>query len=273
MEKIMKRFGLLQEIACKTLQAAAIASLFFFPVLAKANPAASGQENEDKWGFEVGAGGTLSTSEYKGIDNIGSAMPLLGYEGKWLYLRGLNGGVHVFKNENHEINVQLSYLAQQFYASWSDDDQMKKLDDRYSSIMAGLNYRFSSSLGTAQLSISTDILGVNNGIVADASYAFPLTLGIFTFTPAAGVQWTDQNYNQYYYRIGKSESRGSGLSEYDPESAFSPYASLTTRIALTENWTALISGKALFLGSEISDSPMVENSTKFSISAGFMYSF
>ena len=229
--------------------------------------------DDGRWGITVGAGASVSTSEYKGINNIGSALPLLGYEGRWGYLRGQSAGVHLFKNENHEVNVQISYLNQSFYASWSDNAQMKELDDRYSSLMAGVNYRLSTQFGIAQLTLSTDILGVNNGIVADASYAFPLTLGIFTFTPAAGVQWTDQNYNQYYYRIGKSESRASGLSEYDPESAFSPYASLTTRIALTENWTALISGKALFLGSEISDSPMVENSTKFSISAGFMYSF
>ena len=269
----MRHFEKLQDIVCNTLQILAIASLLFFPIFAKAEPSDSVQDSEDKWGLQVGAGGTLSTSEYKGINNIGSAMPLLGYEGKWLYLRGLNGGMHIIKNENHEINAQLSYLAQQFYASWSDDNQIKKLDDRYSSIMAGLNYRFSSSLGVAQLSISTDILGVNNGIVADASYAFPIKLGLFTFTPSAGVQWTDQNYNQYYYRIGKSESRASGLSEYDPESEFSPYASLTARMAVTDSWTILVSGKSLFLGNEVSDSPMVEDSTKFSLSAGFMFSF
>ena len=85
--------------------------------------AAQAEENKsanNRWGFDLGIGGTISTSEYRGVERLGTALPMLGYEGDRLYLRGLSGGVHVFKNENHEFNVQLSYLPQNFYASWSD---------------------------------------------------------------------------------------------------------------------------------------------------------
>ena len=75
-------------------------------------PASTAQQ--DKWGFNAGIGASLRTSEYKGINSLGSPLPLLGYEGNWLYLRGLSGGVHVFKNRYHEFNVQLSYLPQHF---------------------------------------------------------------------------------------------------------------------------------------------------------------
>ena len=84
----------------------------------------------NRWGFNLGIGATVTTSEYRGVERLGTALPLLGYEGDWLYLRGLSGGVHLFKNEHHEINVQLSYLPQNFYASWSESSAMRKLDDR-----------------------------------------------------------------------------------------------------------------------------------------------
>ena len=91
--------------------------------------------------------------------------------------------------------------------------------------------------------------------------------------PAVGVQWTDTNYNDYYYSISSSESRASGFKEYSPESAFSPYAGLTMRVILTEDWSAVANAKALFLGNEITDSPMVERTTTYSFSAGLLYAF
>lgn len=234
-------------------------------------PASAAQQ--DKWGFNAGIGASLRTSEYKGIDSLGSPLPLLGYEGNWLYLRGLSGGVHVFKNRYHEFNVQLSYLPQHFYASWSDNDRMKRLDDRYSSLMAGLNYTLRSRYGLASATLSTDVLGVNNGVMADVSYAYPLRFENIIIMPSVGAQWTDSNYNDYYYSVSSSESRKSGLKQYNPESAFSPYAGLTLRVALTESWSVLLNGKALFLGSEVTDSPMVERSTTYSFNAGFLYAF
>ena len=86
------------------------------------------------------------------------------------------------------------------------------------------------------------------------------TVGIdlvaMSLIPTAGVQWTDVNYNDYYYGVSKSEARASGLSHYSPESALSPYAELTLRVGLTESWSAFVSGKSQFLGQEITDSPM-----------------
>ncbi len=251
-----------------------------------ATPAAQAQElwdddtetsaaasQQGRWGFNTGIGASLRTSEYKGIDSLGSPLPLLGYEGNLLYLRGLSGGVHVFKNRYHEFNVQLSYLPQHFYASWSDNDRMKRLDDRYSSLMAGLNYTLRSRYGLASATLSTDVLGVNNGVTADVSYSYPLRFENIIVMPSVGMQWTDSNYNDYYYSVSSSESRKSGLKEYSPESAFSPYAGLTVRMALTDSWSVLVNGKALFLGSEVTDSPMVERSTTYSFNAGLLYAF
>ena len=209
----------------------------------------------DKWGFNAGAGASLRTSEYKGVDSLGTPLPLLGYEGKWLYLRGLSGGAHIYRDRYQEFNVQLSYLPQNFYASWSNNDRLR------------------TQYGHASATLSTDVLGVNNGLMADVSYAYPLRFENVMITPAVGVQWTDSNYNDYYYSISSSESRASGLKEYSPENAFSPYAGLTMRVILTEDWSAIGNAKAMFLGNEITDSPMVERSTTYSFSAGLLYAF
>ena len=250
-----------------------VAAITIVLALASFALAQDGRSDSNRWGFNLGIGGTFSTSEYRGVERLGTALPILGYEGQWLYLRGLSGGVHLFKNEYHEVNVQLSYLPQHFYASWSDNSGMKKLDDRYASAMAGINYRLRTELGVLAATLSTDALGVNKGVMADASYSYPIRFANMSLIPTAGVQWTDVNYNDYYYGVSKSEARASGLSHYSPESALSPYAELTLRVGLTESWSAFVSGKSQFLGQEITDSPMVERNNKYSLSGGFLYAF
>ena len=250
-----------------------IATVTIIVCAAVAVQAEESTSTSNRWGFNLGIGATVTTSEYRGVERLGTALPLLGYEGDWLYLRGLSGGVHLFKNENHEINVQLSYLPQNFYASWSESSAMRKLDDRYSSAMAGINYRLRTDLGVLAATLSTDALGVNNGVTANASYSYPIRFASMSLTPTLGVQWTDVNYNDYYYGVSKSEAQASGLSHYSPQAALAPYGELTLRVGLSDSWSAFVSGKALFLGEEVSNSPMVEHSSKYSLSGGFLYAF
>ena len=250
-----------------------IATVTIFMWSALAVQAEESKNDSNRWGFNLGIGATVTTSEYRGVERLGTALPLLGYEGDRLYLRGLSGGVHVFKNEYHEFNVQLSYLPQHFYASWSDSSAMNKLDDRYSSAMAGINYRLRTDLGVLAATISTDALGVNNGVMADASYSYPIRFASLSLIPTLGVQWTDVNYNDYYYGVSKNEAQASGLSHYSPQAALAPYGELTLRVGLSDSWSAFVSGKALFLGEEVSNSPMVERSSKYSLSGGFLYAF
>jgi Outer membrane protein V len=250
-----------------------VAAIAIILVTAFAAQAEENKGDSNRWGFNLGVGATVSTSEYRGVERLGTALPLLGYEGEWLYLRGLNGGVHLFKNENHELNVQLSYLPQHFTASWSENSAIKKLDDRYSTAMAGINYRLRTDLGVLAATLSTDALGVNNGLMGEASYSYPIRLVDMSIIPALGVQWTDANYNDYYYGVSKSEAQASGLSHYSPEGSVAPYGELTMRLGLTERWSVFVNGKALFLGDEVSNSPMVEHSNKYSLSGGFLYAF
>ena len=179
------------------------------------NPADAAAQG-DKWGFNAGLGASLRTSEYKGIDSLGSPLPLIGYEGKWLYLRGLDGGVHVYRDHYQEFNIQLSYLPQNFYASWSDNSRMKRLDDRYSTLMAGLNYTLRTPYGQASATVSTDTLGVNNGIKADPD---PLKRSCAIFNTTSGFLTTFGGASQEYYNA-MARAFGTGNFENMSEKHF-----------------------------------------------------
>lgn len=224
-------------------------------------------------GFDVGIGGTVITSEYKDTRLAGSTLPLLGYEGEHLYLRGVSGGLHLYRTSWFEFNAQLSYLPQHFYADNSDDWAMRRLDDRYSSMLAGLNTRIMTPYGIVTATASTDVLGYSNGVIVDASYSYPFRLSRVALVPTVGLQWTDVNYNDYYYGVAASEARKSGFSEYTPDGCVSPYAGVTARMQFTDHVSGFASARALFLNQEITDSPMVDTSEKYSLSLGVMYKF
>lgn len=232
--------------------------------------AAEGQKDTLRIG--IGAGG--ATSEYKETDSQIWPVPLLNYEGERFYVRGLTGGIFLYKNSTHELSLNISYLPQSFDASDSDSRAMRQLDDRYSTMLAGASYRLKSEYGIANLSVSGDVLGTSNGILADLSYAYPIpAISIFQITPAAGVTWTSSNYNDYYYGVSGKESRKSGLGSYDADDGFSPYAGINIKAGITENFDILLNGKAVYLSEEIRDSPMVDKDIKYYFSAGFTYSF
>ena len=224
-------------------------------------------------GFDAGIGGSATSNEYRGMRSDGTFLPLIGYEGKRFYLRGVSGGVHLFRNAWFEFNAQLSYLPQHFYAGNSDSRAMRRLDDRYSSMLAGLNARLMSPIGILTLTGSTDVIGYSNGFIVDGNYSYPLVFDRLSLVPTVGLQWTDANYTDYYYGISASESRKSGLSEYDPSSSVAPYGQLSARFSFTDHWSAFASFRATFLDKEITNSPMVETSEKYSVGLGLMYRF
>lgn len=235
--------------------------------------AAEGQQQSVLAGFKAGLGGSITTNEYKDMSGDVTALPLLGYEGQYFYLRGVAGGFHFFRNEWLELNAQLSYLPQHFYADQSDDWAMRRLDDRYSSLMGGFNGRLISRAGLLSATISTDLPGTSNGILVDASYSCPFELESVKMAPTVGIQWTDSSYNRYYYGVDHSEAARSGLQYYEPESACSPYAQLSASLDMTDSWSAFGSVRAMFLSPAITDSPMVEAGEKYSFSLGALYSF
>jgi outer membrane protein len=171
------------------------------------------------------------------------------------------------------LSVNVSYLSQSFDASENDDSRMRLLDDRDSSMTVGAAYSLRGDWGQTKLEFSADVLDTNNGFIADASYAYPFRLSFLKLKPFAGIEWTSENYNDYYYGVSSGESNRSGLREYAANGGFSPYMGLSVKYGLTEDIDMRLSGKIKKLSGEITDSPMVDKDVTSSFAFGLSYSF
>lgn len=249
----------------KTMQSLFLALFFFCGV----SSALAEGEHKVSLGLGVGVG----TSEYRDMDARVLPIPLINYEGSRFYARGLGAGLYLFKNQNHAISLDLNYLPHYFDASKSDNWSMKQLSDRKSSLMAGASYRFSSQYGIASLGAACDILGKSDGVLVNASYAYPIHFDRLVLTPHLGVVWASSDYNDYYYGVSRGESLRSGLTAYNADSGFSPYAGLSANFSLTEQWGLFLNAGSSYLSSEVRDSPMVSRDFKHSLGAGVVYNF
>lgn len=228
-----------------------------------------GAERKVKIGVGVGS----SVSEYSEYSPLVLPFPMIEYDDNLFYVRGFRGGIKVFNNENNELSAFVQYDTQSFYNSRTGDSALAKLDNRYSSLFAGLSYSFRSNYGIFNIYGMTDILGINNGTVVDASYAFPFSLNDVILVPSVGVKYADSVYNGYYYGISQSESVKSSLSEYAPVYSFSPYVGLTANIHFGEDWDAGVYTRLMLLDGTITSSPMVDKEAHFSFGTMLNYTF
>lgn len=225
---------------------------------------------QSQWFF--GGGARFSTSPYKAY-NSWSPTPLLGYEGEYFYIRGLEAGVKLFKTPWLELSAFGAFDPTSFHARYTDNNQMKKLNDRYESALVGVAARARLPMGQLHAKVAADVLGNSNGFLAEAGYGYRWKWGEFEVAPSAGLRWYSSEYQKYYYGVSASESARSGLRRYTPEGGIDPYAGLRFGYTIGETWNIIAGVDAAFLNAQIQDSPMTDKSVRCTTYAGIVYLF
>jgi outer membrane protein len=223
--------------------------------------------------FSVGAGVGVLETPYKDYDRDVVPVPVITYEGDDFWFRGLGGGYYLWNDESDKLSITAYYSPFEFKPKDSDNWQLRRLDKRKATLMAGLSYVHNTQYGFLRTSLAGDTLDNSNGISWDLAWLYRYTNGGLTLTPGIGLEWSSENMNEYYYGVSGKESRRSGLDRYDPDSDWSPYLELSASYKLTDAWSVYGVGRYTHLSSEVKDSPMVDKSWAGALSAGVTYSF
>lgn len=227
---------------------------------------------ENKW--TLGAGVAVVENPYKQYDNDIYPVPVINYEGDNFWFRGLGGGYYLWNDESDKLSLTAYYSPLYFKPKSSDNSQLRQLDRRRSTGMAGLSYIHNTAqYGFLWTSLAGDVLDNSNGIVWELAWLYRHTNGALTLTPGIGVEWNSDKQNQYYYGVSGTESRRSGLRSYDSNSGWNPYLELTANYRFLGDWSVYGSARYTHLSDEITDSPMVDKSWSGVISGGVTYSF
>ena len=222
----------------------------------------------------LGGGLRSGQSPYFASDNEDQSqvdlIPLYLYEGRYLFLRGTAGGVHVLRNDTFEFNVLTRYRFQRL-----DPDSnvfYEGLEERKQSIDAGIEFGLKQKWGEVKLDWVTDTLDRHNGQEVRFSYRYRFDAGPWSFSPFISWTWQDANLGDYYFGVSEAEAR-------PDRPVYSPGESQWTSIGLNTAWhltdRIVFFGNVAFggAGAEIIDSPLVEEAGISSVFVGGTYLF
>ena len=221
----------------------------------------------------LGAGVGIVEHPYKQYDHDVYPVPVINYEGDNFWFRGLGGGYYLWNDGTDQLSVMGYWSPMYFKPGDSDNSQLRRLDKRKSTVMAGVSWMHHTQYGSLRTMLSGDTLDNSNGIVWDTAWVYRYTNGGLTLTPGIGVQWNSENQNQYYYGVSHHESAKSGLRSYDPNSSWNPYLELSANYRFAGSWSVYGTARYTRLSDEITDSPMVDKSWSGLLSTGITYTF
>ncbi|MDL2267880.1 MipA/OmpV family protein [Desulfovibrio sp. OttesenSCG-928-G15] len=224
-------------------------------------------------GLALGLGVGFANSPYKDYGFQWTPLPIISYEGKYAYIRGMTAGLKLLNTNFFELSAFIGYDPTSFDASSSSNWAMKRLKDRQASGVVGMEARVLTPIGMLAANASGDVLGHSNGFSGKASYTYSAEFGDLEIDPSVGILWSTSKYNDYYYGVSDKESRRSRLKSYDAGAGIAPFVNLTAIYSFNDKWSMFLSGQVEFLESSIKDSPMVNKSEVFNVQTGISYSF
>ncbi|MBN1360195.1 MAG: MipA/OmpV family protein [Sedimentisphaerales bacterium] len=218
----------------------------------------------------VGAGAIVTSKPHTGVDAKVYAVPLFGYEGERLYLRGIIGGYRLLKGERWSFGPVLRPRLEGYDAD--DSAALAGMSDRRASLDAGAEWSWLADWGLIGVTLVTDVLGQHHGQELELSYTALFPYGGFEFIPSVALRWRSSNMVDYYYGVRPEEAMA-GRPAYAADNTFTPLLRLMVRRKLSEKWSALGAVQYEWFASEITDSPIVEDDYATSFMLGLTYTF
>ena len=215
-------------------------------------------------GLSLGVAVVASTGIRLGEGQRTLLVPVLGYEGERVFLRGISGGVHLFKREGVELNLLLAARLDSWDARDLDAVRLaaRGIDrdlrgDRDKSIEAGVGFVWKGSAGRLGLEAKTDIGNASGGHEAELGYSFAVPAGKGLLAPGVGVSYWSSKLSDYYYGTLQVEE-AAGVPGYRPGAALVPNVSLGYLRALPGRWRVFGMIEYQWLPAAVVNGPLVE---------------
>ncbi|MDE1235380.1 outer membrane protein OmpV [Vibrio aestuarianus] len=227
--------------------------------------------HEGRWVAEAGA--VIGSKLYKGQDHTVAPLLNFGYHGEDLNVDFGGINYRFLGQTGDTVNVS-AYLGSSALGYKSDDaDILKSMDKRDISLDLGLNVDFAvSPQGTISTYFQHDVTNAYGGYLAGVKYFHVMNLGKLDLVPFAGVTYQSSDYVDYYFGV-KDKEANSTRKAYKGGSDFAYNLGYKMILPLSTNWEVTQTTTYARLGSDISDSPLVDSANQWLFGATVAYHF
>ncbi|MGL4858697.1 MAG: MipA/OmpV family protein, partial [Enterobacteriaceae bacterium] len=133
----------------------------------------------------LGLGVLVTPNPYKGDQDRVFPVPLVNYDSELFYIKGLGAGYYLWNEDNNKLSASLFYDTLHFTPGDSDNNAMKQLNKRHSTMLGGLRYQHQENWGTLRAMAGGDLLNNSNGMLADFTYLYGIDMGRLQVIPGA----------------------------------------------------------------------------------------
>ncbi len=222
----------------------------------------------------VGAGMIVQDEPLKGIDTEVFPIPFFLYQGKAFSMRGISATYDVFGQGKWTVGALAKFRTDGYDVDDSSD--LDGMSDRKNSLDVGIELSVENAWGNMGLRFLTDALGKHDGQEAGLTYTIPVRapFGIkkLRLRPMVGLSWRSGNLNNYYYGVRADEATAI-RPRYNSGDSVNPFAGVGLDYLLAGRWSIFSMFKNEWLGSEITDSPIVDQHSTISVILGLVYRF
>ena len=216
-------------------------------------------------GVSLGIAVIWSEGRMVGEDTRTFVVPTIGYEGERVFFRGINGGVHLFKRNGFALDAIVAARLDGWDAEDLDAGKLADLGvdrallrDRKTGVDAGLGLSWVTKVGKFGLAAKGDVSNASGGYELALDYRASFPVGRGTLVPSMGVSYWSADLSDYYYGTLPREE-ALGVPGYRPGSAVVPNVGLGYLRRLPRGWMLVTGVDVRWLGSDIVDSPLVDD--------------
>lgn len=224
--------------------------------------------------FMAGAGAVITRNPHKGIGTESRGIPLFFYSREKLSLYGPFASYSLLD----DAGWRLRGLARMRFEGYEEDDSryLRGMDDREWTLELGTAVSRAFGPGELTATGTADVLNEHRGhelrLTYDYDFRGAFNVPELSLTPGAGFIYRSSDLNDYYYGV-RSDEVIAGRPEYNVGDSTGLLVSLRLNYLLDERWSVMAMTAAEWLGSEITDSPIVEKDYEITLLLGVMYRF
>lgn len=223
-----------------------------------------------QWGIGLGIIGR--GSPYVGSDsNVLQPIPAITYFGERLQWVGPSLRYGILGSEELRLAITASYRVGAYEED--DSDFLRGLGDRDSTLMAGLGLVYEGPAGLElDLGYEHDALDQIGGGAARARMSRGFQFGNLRLSPMVGVNWMSSELANHDFGV-PAEAALPGRPAYDVGNTVTFEVGVGAFYELTESWRVVVNLAMEELGSDITDSPIVEDDRLLKGFGAVTYSF
>jgi outer membrane protein len=233
------------------------------------SPASAGTREQSENTWSIGGGFIISPRPYRDTDPKFFPVPVVTGRYKRFFFQGIRGGVDLIQKGSFTTSA----FAQARFRGLEpeDSDFLEGMSARRKSADAGLEMIYRGRPVGFRLGLISDILGRSKGQEA----SFLITSGIplgkkGIILGGIGPRWLSSNRVDYYYGVRPEEVRPNRPA-YSGTSTWNLDINVTLLLKLGERWDFTVLFNREGFGSNITASPLIEQTAGYSMVSSLTY--